>query len=232
MASQATVAIARTAAGSRHRTIEAVHISSGVALHAIVFSEANETMARHGRARIFSRGDRGSSGGIGRAVRGSSATIDRTSMAAKKRKSRRSSRPERARHRSGNADVRRTRLELILDRVTPEHEVTIDADGYTRAQVDRIIVTAKARGLHVSGTNRWLLIRTPPRHANANTLKTGDVLKLDDGREWRVLAIGARENGATDVHLASVALGQSQKNGHRPLQICGWLRGSTLAGAP
>ena len=55
-----------------------------------------------------------------------------------------------------------------MDRVTPEHEVTIDADGYTQAQVDRIIVTARARGLHVSGTNRWLLIRAPSRRSAAS----------------------------------------------------------------
>ena len=59
-------------------------------------------------------------------------------------------------------------------------------------------------------------------------MKTGDTLKLDDGRDWRVLAIGVTNGDATYVHLASVALGVSQKNGHRPLQVCGWLRGSTL----
>jgi hypothetical protein len=49
---------------------------------------------------------------------------------------------------------------LLLDRVKPgAHEVTIDADGYTPEQVDRIYATAKARGLHASGTRRWILIR-------------------------------------------------------------------------
>lgn len=70
------------------------------------------------------------------------------------------------------------------------------------------------------------------RERRSASMKAGDVLKLDDGREWRVLAVGATEYGATYVHLASVARGVSQKNGHRPLQICGWLRGSTLASAP
>ncbi len=64
---------------------------------------------------------------------------------------------KRLRKRYGRAA--RTRLDLLLDRVTPRHEVTIDADGYTRAQVDRIYAAAKARGLHASGTNRWILIR-------------------------------------------------------------------------
>jgi hypothetical protein len=61
------------------------------------------------------------------------------------------------RRRYGHA---KSRLDLILDRVKPrEHEVTIDAAGYTPEQVDRIYAAAKARGLHVSGTRRWILIR-------------------------------------------------------------------------
>ncbi len=60
----------------------------------------------------------------------------------------------------GNAERLKTRLDLLLDSVKPgEHAVTIDAAGYTSAQVDRIIAAARARGLHVSGTHRWLLIR-------------------------------------------------------------------------
>ena len=62
----------------------------------------------------------------------------------------------------------KTRLDLLLDRVTPRHEVTIDADGYTPDQVDRIYATAKARGLHASGTRRWILIRDLSKmHGNA-----------------------------------------------------------------
>src|SRR5271154_236091 len=75
---------------------------------------------------------------------------------AVKRKSRSSRKPRRS-SRSGR---RPTRLDLLLDRVKPgDHEVTIDADGYTPEQVDRIYAAAKARGLHASGTRRWILIR-------------------------------------------------------------------------
>lgn len=54
----------------------------------------------------------------------------------------------------------KTRLDLILDRVKPrEHEVTIDTDGYTQAQVDRVIATAKERGLATSYDGRFVLVR-------------------------------------------------------------------------
>ena len=54
----------------------------------------------------------------------------------------------------------KTRLDLILDRVAPgKHEVTIDTEGYTGEQVDRIIAAAKARGLHASHDGRFVLVR-------------------------------------------------------------------------
>jgi hypothetical protein len=53
-----------------------------------------------------------------------------------------------------------TLLDRILDSVKPgKSEVTIDVDGYTKEQINQITVEAKSRGLHVSGTHRWLLIR-------------------------------------------------------------------------
>lgn len=56
--------------------------------------------------------------------------------------------------------AKKTRLDLILDRVQcGKHEVTLDVDGYTKAQVNRVRAAARARGLHVSGTNRWVLVR-------------------------------------------------------------------------
>lgn len=67
--------------------------------------------------------------------------------------------PRRA-QRSPRLGSSRTRLDQILDQVKPgKREVTIDADGYTPHQVEQIIAVAKSRGLHVSGTRRWLLIR-------------------------------------------------------------------------
>jgi len=66
----------------------------------------------------------------------------------------------RSSRRHGNVGQAKSRLDVLLDSVKPrEHEVTIDADGYTPKQVDRIYAAAKARGLHVSGTRRWILIR-------------------------------------------------------------------------
>ena len=60
----------------------------------------------------------------------------------------------------GAAPAGRTRLDQILDQVERgKREVTIDAEGYTPEQIDRVIAAAKARGFHVSGTRRWLLIR-------------------------------------------------------------------------
>jgi hypothetical protein len=53
-----------------------------------------------------------------------------------------------------------TRLDRILDYVKKSQtEVTIDADGYQPDHVDQIYAVARSRGLHVSGTHRWILIR-------------------------------------------------------------------------
>ena len=56
---------------------------------------------------------------------------------------------------------RRTVLDRILDRVTTSHEVTLDVRDLTRSDVDRVIATAEARGLDVSGACGWLLFRAP-----------------------------------------------------------------------
>lgn len=54
----------------------------------------------------------------------------------------------------------RTKLDMILDKVKPrECEVTLDVDGYSQEQIERVKSTAEARGLHVSGSGQWLLIR-------------------------------------------------------------------------
>lgn len=54
----------------------------------------------------------------------------------------------------------KTKLDLILDKVKcGEREVTFDVEGYTKSQVERVRAVAKARGLHASGTNRWILVR-------------------------------------------------------------------------
>jgi len=54
----------------------------------------------------------------------------------------------------------KSRLDLILDRVKAgEREVTIDTEGYTRDQVNRVIAAAKARGLSASFDGRVVLIR-------------------------------------------------------------------------
>lgn len=54
----------------------------------------------------------------------------------------------------------KTKLDKLLDQVEyRKREVTIDAEGYTAEQVNQIIEVVKSRGLHVSGTQRWLLIR-------------------------------------------------------------------------
>ncbi len=53
-----------------------------------------------------------------------------------------------------------TLLDQILDLVAyGQREVTIDAEEYTPGQVKRVATAARARGLDVSGTNRWLLVR-------------------------------------------------------------------------
>jgi hypothetical protein len=54
----------------------------------------------------------------------------------------------------------RTLLDQLLDRVKPgQRELTIDTTGYTRAEVDRIIAAATARGLHAAASPNSVLIR-------------------------------------------------------------------------
>ncbi|OHD23643.1 MAG: hypothetical protein A2Y38_01440 [Spirochaetes bacterium GWB1_59_5] len=56
--------------------------------------------------------------------------------------------------------TKKTRLDLMLDQVKcGKREITFDVDGYTKKQVARVRAAAKARGLHISGTNRWILVR-------------------------------------------------------------------------
>lgn len=53
-----------------------------------------------------------------------------------------------------------TRLDMMLDQVKcGKREITFDTAGYTSAQRERIRKTARARGLNVSGTDRWILVR-------------------------------------------------------------------------
>jgi hypothetical protein len=53
-----------------------------------------------------------------------------------------------------------TTLDKILDRVKQaEHEVTFDAAEWDASMRARVIEAARARGLHVSGTYRWILVR-------------------------------------------------------------------------
>lgn len=57
-------------------------------------------------------------------------------------------------------EMTKTRLDLLLDKVKcGKHEVTLDAEGYTKAQAERVRAAAKARGLNVSSTSRWILVR-------------------------------------------------------------------------
>lgn len=54
----------------------------------------------------------------------------------------------------------KTRLDLILDKVKcGKREVTFDLYGYTGEQAARVRRAARARGFHVSGTERWILVR-------------------------------------------------------------------------
>ena len=53
----------------------------------------------------------------------------------------------------------KTRLELLLDSVSAEHEVTIDVRDYTPAQKDLIERAANARGLNASSDGKYILIR-------------------------------------------------------------------------
>lgn len=56
-------------------------------------------------------------------------------------------------------DLYKSNLNKILDRVTPRCEVTLDVRDCPRADVAEVISIATKRGLNVSGTWSWLLIR-------------------------------------------------------------------------
>jgi hypothetical protein len=52
------------------------------------------------------------------------------------------------------------RLDLYLDEVKRgELEITFDVAGYSVPQIDCLKLAAQARGLHVSGSARWILVR-------------------------------------------------------------------------
>ena len=54
----------------------------------------------------------------------------------------------------------KSKLDLLLDTVKPrERELTLDLEGYTHEQVERVLSTATARGLHVAFDGRFALVR-------------------------------------------------------------------------
>ena len=60
-------------------------------------------------------------------------------------------------------------------------------------------------------------------------MKAGDTITIDGAGECRVISVGVTAEGATYVHVASTTRGTRQKNGYRPVQMCGWLRGQVLS---
>jgi hypothetical protein len=53
-----------------------------------------------------------------------------------------------------------TMLDRLLDRVEAgQRELSIDTEGYTRSQVDRVITTAQGRGLSAAYDGRFVLVR-------------------------------------------------------------------------
>jgi len=53
-----------------------------------------------------------------------------------------------------------SKLEKMLDGVKyAERELTLDVADLTPVQIEQIKTECDARGLHVSGTHRWLLVR-------------------------------------------------------------------------
>lgn len=54
----------------------------------------------------------------------------------------------------------KTKFDLLLDTAKAgQRELTIDTEGYTTVQVERVIATAKARGLSAAYDGRFVLIR-------------------------------------------------------------------------
>lgn len=54
----------------------------------------------------------------------------------------------------------KTRLDLMLDKVKcGQREITFDAEDLSKKQAEHVCATARARGLNVSGTSRWILVR-------------------------------------------------------------------------
>ena len=55
---------------------------------------------------------------------------------------------------------KRTRLDQLLDKVkSKESELTLDAEGYTKAEVRKVLDAAKSRGFHAAHDGRFILIR-------------------------------------------------------------------------
>ncbi len=63
-----------------------------------------------------------------------------------------------------------------------------------------------------------------------NTFKHGDKITRDRDT-WKVIGVGAEENGRTFLHLASTTRGRQTKAGWYPVQSCVWVC-NTCAGGP
>ena len=55
-----------------------------------------------------------------------------------------------------------------------------------------------------------------------------DITINHEGDVWRVLGVGARNDGNVYLHLASTTKFRKQRNGEFPVQICAWFPESVL----
>jgi hypothetical protein len=110
----------------------------------------------------------------------------------------------------------KTRLDLILDSVAAKkNEVTIDTDGFTQAQVDQIIATAKARGLSASYDGRFVLVRDL-----GGMSQYGHAAKKSGRKVFHVPGLGvdfSAGGGPTTIHRDHVDLKQAGDYGADPI---------------
>ena len=104
--------------------------------------------------------------------------------------------------------VASTVLDRLLDKVKPgQSELTLDTSGYSRAEVDKIIAAAKARGLHAAASPNSVLVRDLSKMHEAETAA------LSEAKSFTTKADITSKKGVTIAKGTKVTLSWKDKDG-------------------
>ena len=104
--------------------------------------------------------------------------------------------------------VASTVLDRLLDKVKPgQSELTLDTSGYSRAEVDKIIAAAKARGLHAAASPNSVLVRDLSKMHEAETAA------LSEAKSFTTKADITSKKGVIIAKGTKVTLSWKDKDG-------------------